>query len=621
MRADHPAAKQLIPDHIRGRSFGVQCHRLDTAIYRLADRKELRAQLRHQLGQETAHRMDPIFRQVMDLDRFRRKLQGDSLRVDVIRQVESWVEEQTGGDIDAVRATGFQILADHYGNHKQYSAGLEYYIRAYSIYKKLEATSFPLKSSFLYDYASQYYHFRDFRTVKDLLLEMWNTIPEEYVEYQVTSLNTLGLCYGQLAQYDSSIYYFQKAIQYVDHNNEEVWRGIVKGNLSMNLIQQGKYEEAIPLLEANIESSRKRQAMVDLAFALVGMGEIRLMQDRPVEALALIQEGYDILKSKNKFNQFMFQARVFVPLGKALMANGRAQEAFAFLDAGRMARDSVDAQRNALFLSGVQHKLETEQHLAALALQDQKLKEQRLLMIILGFILLGSALFTLIFFHQKRKISAEKKRSDHLLLNILPEDIASDLKRHGKVKARHYEMVTILFTDFKDFTRIAETMSADDLVRDLDHYFRRFDEITSSYGLEKIKTIGDAFMAASGLPAESADHAKSAVSAGLALREMVKEEELIRKSEGRPWFELRIGLHSGPVVAGVIGLRKFSYDIWGDTVNIAARMESSGEVGQVNISAATFELVRDQFTCTYRGKIPAKNKGEIGMYFVERGNE
>ena len=614
---DPTAASVRIPDGLHGQSFGVQWYRVDTTVFINGQEPEARDQFLRLLEAEWERRPDPVLRQVADLIRFRLQLISGSEPGEIIGRMEAWMVEQSGPDVASLQAVANQMMAEHYWKQKDFSAGLEHYIRAYSLYRGLDPARFPMKSQYLYDYASQYYHFRDFRTVKDLLLEMWQTIPLAYVENKVTSLNTLGLCYGQLAQYDSSGYYFQRGLDFISAPREHVWKGIIQGNLAMNLIQQERYEEAVPLLEANIVSSRDRGAMADLALSLVGLGEIRLHQERPREALELIQEGYDILESRNKFKSPVFQSRVFVPLGKALMANGRAEEAFRFLDLGRIARDSVETQRNTLFLSGVQHKLETEQHLAEISEQERALKQQRMMIAGMGIIALAISIFTLVFFRQRNRIARERQRSDHLLLNILPEEVALNLKKEGRVTARHYPSVTILFTDFKGFTRMAEQLSADDLVRELDHYFRRFDEITSSFGLEKIKTIGDAYMAASGLPTERPDHATQAVDAALAIRDMMREEQQVRQAAGKPWFEVRIGLHSGPVVAGVIGLHKFSYDIWGDTVNTAARMESSGEVGRVNISEATSQLVGDRYDCQYRGKLPAKNKGEIGMYFVE----
>ncbi len=606
-----------IPATLPGQPLGVQWSWLDSLFSSKDLNQEDKVHLLGDLQNLSTTYDKPPLDQALQLLEFWLQMNEDSLEVTFMREREKWIQDYSGRDQQAFRAIGHQLLAARYWHFDQFSEGLEHYIRAYSIYKKMSPNEFPMKSQFQYDYASQYYYFRDFGSVKDLLREIWETIPEVYVKNKVTSLNTLGLCYGQLAMYDSSSYFFKKAVEYAATDESKVWVGIIQGNLSMNLIQQGRYEEAVPLLESNIASSRKRKAMADLAFALVGLGEIRLLQDKPREALDLIQEGYSILKSKNKLKHFAYQARVYVPLGKALMANGRAEEAFFYLDAGRVAKDSLESQRNALFLSGVQHKLETEQHLAAIRQQETELREQRLLMGGLIFILIGSVAFTIVFFRQKKRIAVEKKRSDDLLLNILPEEVARDLKQKGKVQAQHFEEATILFTDFKGFTRIAETLTPDDLVEDLDHFFRRFDEITRKFGMEKIKTIGDAYMAACGIPVAQPDHAIRAVSAALAIRDMMRNEQSGRASANQQNYEIRIGLHSGPVVAGVIGLHKFSYDIWGDTVNIAARMESSGEAGKVNISSATYDLVKDHFHCAFRGQVAAKNKGEIGMYFID----
>lgn len=214
-------------------------------------------------------------------------------------------------------------------------------------------------------------------------------------------------------------------------------------------------------------------------------------------------------------------------------------------------------------------------------------------------------------------ITAEKKRSDELLLNILPSEVAEELKEKGYADARQFEEVTVLFTDFKGFTEISEQMSPQQLVKDIDACYKEFDRITTKYGIEKIKTIGDSYMCAGGLPVENKTNPADCVKAALEIRDFMLEGKKKYQSEGKPFFEIRIGIHTGPVVAGIVGIKKFAYDIWGDTVNIASRMESSGESGKVNISGTTYELVKEEFNCTYRGKIEAKNKGLIDMYFVE----
>ena len=206
------------------------------------------------------------------------------------------------------------------------------------------------------------------------------------------------------------------------------------------------------------------------------------------------------------------------------------------------------------------------------------------------------------------QLSDEKKKSDDLLLNILPEEIAEELKLNGQSEAKLFENVTVLFTDFVNFTGIGEKMSPKELVQELHLRFTAFDAIMDKYGLEKIKTIGDAYLAVGGLPIKRTDHAEKVIEAALELQHYIQQKD--------SKFQVRIGVHSGAVVAGIVGVKKFAYDIWGDTVNTASRMESSSEPGKINISETTFNLIKDKFNCTPRGKIEVKGKGEIDMYFV-----
>jgi class 3 adenylate cyclase len=214
----------------------------------------------------------------------------------------------------------------------------------------------------------------------------------------------------------------------------------------------------------------------------------------------------------------------------------------------------------------------------------------------------------------------ERDRSEALLLNILPRRVADELKATGKAEAVQFDQVTVLFTDFKGFTAMSEMVTPQELIHDLNDCFSAFDHITSRHGIEKIKTIGDAYMAAGGLPIPNTTHATDVVKAALEIRDHIADVKARKVVAGLPYFEIRIGIHTGPVVAGIVGVKKFQYDIWGDTVNTASRMESSGEVGQVNISESTYALVKDVlgFTFTPRGKVQAKGKGEMEMFFVER---
>lgn len=298
-------------------------------------------------------------------------------------------------------------------------------------------------------------------------------------------------------------------------------------------------------------------------------------------------------------------------------------------------RDSINnetaqravAQQQAKYEYEKQKAIDDAEHDKQIAIEQEEKEQQKIISFSAagGFILV---LLFLIFVHnryraikkQKIIIEKEKDRSENLLLNILPAEIAAELKEKGRADARDFDMVSILFTDFKGFTAASEKLNAQDLVTEINTCFEAFDGIMGKYDIEKIKTIGDAYMAAGGLPVPTEDSVKNTVLAALEMQVFISERKAILDSEGKPAFEMRVGIHTGPVVAGIVGVKKFQYDIWGDTVNTASRMESSGEVTKVNVSQATYELLKDdpQFSFENRGKIEAKGKGEIDMYFVSK---
>ena len=309
-------------------------------------------------------------------------------------------------------------------------------------------------------------------------------------------------------------------------------------------------------------------------------------------------------------------------LHKLYRQKGDWQRSLIMMDEYLLMHDSIQNDNNRKAAIKTQYRYEYEKKEAVLKSEQEKknaltaaeLRRSALLRnaYLLGFAIVG--VFAVVFLLQRNRISKEKRRSEALLLNILPREIAEELKIKGEAEARQFDSVTVVCTDFKDFTVHSENMTPKELVNELNMCFKAFDEIVTRYHLEKIKTVGDAYIAVSGLPVPNPDHAPQAVQAAIAMRDFMNKRWQ-ETNEGT--FRMRCGVHSGTVVAGIVGVKKYAYDIWGDTVNTAARMEQNCEAGKINISGTTYELVKEHHACLYRGKLEAKNKGSIDMYYVE----
>lgn len=373
--------------------------------------------------------------------------------------------------------------------------------------------------------------------------------------------------------------------------------------------------EAIQLADSINSKGQKAHAITFLGETYRSMGEDQLSIEAYKEAEKLLLEVNDLKDLENTYN------------GLNLIYSGRSEYDSAYKyqtlynEVQRKAYDiEVDkVVRNKMLDFQVERKqneinfLEKEAELKELDLKRQKVIRN---LIAAGFI--SVIIFLLVVVRQKRTITIEKNRSEKLLLNILPYEVAEELKEKGSSDAQTFSEVSVLFTDFKGFTSHSEKLTAADLVREINEYFKAFDEIVHKYNIEKIKTIGDAYMAAGGVPMPTENGVVDVILAAMEMQEFVEQRKVKHADAELEPFSMRAGVHTGQVVAGIVGVKKFQYDIWGDTVNTASRMESNGGVGEVNISEPTYEVVKkhDFFTFEKREPIEVKGKGEMQMYFV-----
>ncbi len=389
-------------------------------------------------------------------------------------------------------------------------------------------------------------------------------------------------------------------------------------------VRQKKFDQALKTHQQAYDISKKLDTKLDMTQSLVALGQAYLAKGDLDPAINAFKDAMVVGTPLNA----MFEIKdAYEGLSKAYLLKNDYVNAFNFQNLLLSIKDTIYNVTTDKKLGTLQFgfDLDKKQGEVNLLTKDKELKEQAIKRqklirnsFIGGFIIV--ALFAGIFLKQRMRIAKEKKRSDELLLNILPAEVAEELKQKGSAEAQQIDEATVLFTDFKGFTQLSEKLTPKELIAEINECFSAFDHIMEKFGVEKIKTIGDAYMAAGGLPTPNKTHAFDTVNAALEIQNFMLNLKKQKEEAGKLFFEIRIGVHTGPVVAGIVGVKKFAYDIWGDTVNTASRMESSGEIGRVNVSGSTYELIKDKFKCEHRGKVKAKNKGEIDMYFVSTYN-
>ena len=449
---------------------------------------------------------------------------------------------------------------------------------------------------------------------------------------ETKQVTVLANAYRTEADVYHGLYDFEKAFEYYRQ-----YLNVLDSARVEEQVRQHRLDQQRTLLvsaEGQIKYLIARQNFKDLELQQVRYEQERLKLTN--EKLALeISKSEDkalLLEKQKEVDQAQLRARAF----QVLQARQEVRLAAQRLDAEKQDRLIVNLRQQEMIDRATRYA-DSTQDAQRVEILDLRLRQQGafqkfayglglLLVVILGLLAAGwwfarrtngrLNVQNRQIQAQNREIEAERGKSDRLLLNILPEEIAQELKMKGYAKPRLYESATVLFTDFVDFTRLSATLLPEALIDELNECFLAFDLICDKFGLEKIKTIGDAFMCVGGLPVPNTTHPQDAVRAALEMNDWIQARN--RDNAKAVFQEMRIGIHTGPVVAGVIGKNKFAFDIWGDAVNLAARLEEFGEPGRVNISSATAEAVGDQFQLTFRGEKEVHNKGLVAMYFVER---
>lgn len=439
-----------------------------------------------------------------------------------------------------------------------------------------------------------------------------------------TALENLGDEYSvNFSKPDSALLLFEQSgliWKALDHEMGMAYNlgnvGLANAKLGRNEVAEEKMSEAILRLE-------KLQDYYPITVYLTYISDIYAEKGDMDAAFTYALRSLRLAKQYGLKEQI---SDAYLKLSKLYEQTGYQGAALKYYKDYIAFRDSVRNISSVQEMADLRTKYELAQKQVEVDLLNQQRRTQRIIVIavitalfLIGLLAIGLYRRNRFIKATNRIIESEMDKSDNLLKNILPEATAQELKLSGRVKAKEFESVSVMFTDFRAFTSFSESLTPEELVSTVDYYFSAFDAIIQKYGLEKIKTIGDSYMCAGGLPFPSTDHARMVVKAAFEILEFVNRV----KAENRipTCFDVRLGINTGQVVAGVVGTKKFAYDIWGDTVNIAARMESSSLAGKINVSEATYNLIKDHFECEYRGKLEVKNKGMMRMYFVTGSKE
>ncbi len=444
-------------------------------------------------------------------------------------------------------------------------------------------------------------------------LSMAEKIPDPYI-ISLCNVN-LGEVYMSQKNDSLALYHFARAKRAAESTTSSSLPYILN-KLGDVMKLRKDYEAAIRWYDDSYARAEKNGNKLDMVNSANGLAEVYRLLKKPNIALGYLQKASTMAAEINVKKELKNSYK-----GLAEMYSDKADFKNAYQY--QLKYSNITDELNLNQSDSIQRRFEVGLKEKEIRLGEEEIKRQKIVRngLIAGFALVSVLIFIL-YRDYRNKIKTNKlldqrkAEIESLLLNILPYEVAVELQNTGQATPRYYDNASVLFTDFVSFSKIAETLSPQQVVEELNEFFIAMDNIIDKYQLEKIKTIGDSYMCAGGIPTVNQTHPIAIIKAGLDILEYLRQKNVHRENTGLPRWELRIGIHSGPLVAGVVGKKKYAYDIWGSTVNIASRMESNGQPGMLNISSVLYEQIKERFECTYRGKIYAKNVGEIDMYFV-----
>ena len=448
----------------------------------------------------------------------------------------------------------------------------------------------------------------------------------------VVNMLSIAETHTTLGEYDLAQKYASDALLVAQVNDDKSGKANCYRVLSDLNVSQGRLETGLKYAKLSYQESQAYGNLAGKSSKLLLIGNLHYKLQNFPSSIDACNKAYTIASEAKNIS---LQKHCCDCLYKSFKASGDNKKALFYFKKSTRLINSMREIETAEKLQQMEYKnqnfqdsIEASEIALKIELAHQKevANKNKTRNLLLGsaiiLILIAIGMYGRVRFIRKSKetLQTEKDRSENLLLNILPAEIAEELKEKGKAEARAFEQISILFTDFKGFTQLSEQLSATELVAEINHCFEAFDKICETYQVEKIKTIGDSYMAAGGLPVKTTMSTKNTVLAAIEMAEFVSNRKNQRLTSGQLPFEMRAGIHTGHIVAGIVGIKKFQYDVWGDTVNIASRMESHGEPGKVNVSETVYKLLQDddEFVFESRGKVPVKGKGEIEMYFVSK---